>query len=445
MSEDPWAAPRGPATGWEPDATRQYPPVGGRNPWSDPVSPVLPPPGAGRPAPDRPGGGDGRSTRRAALAGGLVGALVSAGVAFATARLVDGGRDRDAAATPAAVVTAAPAPRSSAAPTTAPAAGTPAPPTAPVSPAAAAGLNVKEILTRVSPSVVAIEVQLRRGQAAGSGVIISDDGLVLTNAHVVNGAARLSVRFADGTTRDADLVGAVATRDIALIRIRDASGLAAATLGSSAALSVGDDVIAIGNALDLGDAPTVTRGIVSAKDRSLDTGEAVLENLIQTDAAINHGNSGGPLLNGAGEVIGINTAGIENASNLGFAIEIDAVKPLIEQLRAGGAAPAATVAYLGVQSVNPDELDAQTASDLGVPAGVQGAVIFNVVPNSPAAQAGLRAGDVVVAADGKAVTGKDDIRAAIQAHRPGETLTLEVVRDGRTVTVTATLGSRTSN
>jgi putative serine protease PepD len=314
-----------------------------------------------------------------------------------------------------------------------------------VAPASAGGLTVKQILDKVSPSVVSIEVQLRRGQAAGSGVIISDDGLVLTNAHVVNGATRLAVRFGDGSTRDADLVGAVATKDVALIRIREGAGLAAAALGSSAELSVGDDVIAIGNALDLGDAPTVTRGIVSAKDRSLDTGEAVLANLIQTDAAINHGNSGGPLLNTVGEVVGINTAGIENASNLGFAIEIDAIKPIIEQLRAGGQAPTATVAYLGVQSLNPDELDAQTANDLGIAAGTVGSVIYSVVPNSPAAQAGLRAGDLVVAADGKAVAGKDDVRAAIQAHQPGDTLTLQVVRDGRTITITATLGSRSSN
>lgn len=441
MSDDPWAAPTGPAAGWAPDATRQYPPVGGRNPWSEPV-PAPPPPSP--PAPIGPGRGRrDRSTGRAALAGGLVGALVSAGVAFATVRLSDDGDGSRAVAT-----TPAPSPVT-AAPTSLPTASSAASSTPTAAPPPAVGpggaVDVKSILARVSPSVVSIEVRLRRGQAAGSGVIISDDGLVLTNAHVVNGATALTVRFGDGSTRDADLVGAVATRDVALIRIRDGAGLIAAALGSSSALAVGDDVIAIGNALDLGDAPTVTRGIVSAKDRSLDTGEAVLENLIQTDAAINHGNSGGPLLNAAGEVIGINTAGIENASNLGFAIEIDAIKPIIEQLRTGGSPPAATVAYLGVQSLDPDEVDAQTANDLGVPAGVEGAVIFSVVPNSPAAQAGLRAGDVVVAADGRAVAGKDDIRAAIQARQPGDTMTLEVVRDGRTLTVTATLGSRTSS
>jgi S1-C subfamily serine protease len=440
MTDNPWSAPSGPADRWDPDATRQYPPVDGRNPWSDPVPSHAPPPAPApplRPVP-RPGG-----TTRAALAGGIVGALVAAGVAFVTVRLTDDGPAPAVApaATARAGVATTPAPTSSAA--TAPGAPTSA---APVGAAASGGpLTVKQILERVSPSVVSIELELRRGQAAGSGVIISADGLVLTNAHVVDGATALSVRFSDGSMRDADLVGAAASKDVALIHIRDASGLAAAALGSSAQLSVGDDVIAIGNALDLGDAPTVTRGIVSAKDRSLDTGEAVLGNLIQTDAAINHGNSGGPLLNTVGEVVGINTAGIENASNLGFAIEIDAIKPIIDQLKDGGAAAAPAVAYLGVQSLDPDELDAQTASDLGIPTGATGAIIYSVVPNSPAAQAGLRAGDLVISADGKAVSGKDDVRTAIQAHDPGDTLTLHVVRDGRTITITATLGSRSSN
>jgi S1-C subfamily serine protease len=320
--------------------------------------------------------------------------------------------------------------------------GAPATTSAPAAPGTI--LTNAQILAKVGPSVVAIEVELGRGQsAAGSGVIISADGLVLTNAHVVRGATTIAVKYADGTTQDADLVGSASSKDIALIRIRNASALTPAVLGSSAALNVGDDVIAIGNALDLGDTPTVTRGIVSAKGRSLDNGEIQLENLLQTDAAINHGNSGGPLVNMQGEVIGINSAGIENTNNLGFAIEIDAVKPVIEDLKNGGGT--AAIAYLGVQSLNPDELDPTTAEQLGVTGVTSGVIVAGVGNGSPAQTAGLRAGDVIVAIDGTPATSKDDVRKAIQARKPGDKLTIEVQRDGQARTITATLGSRPAN
>lgn len=371
-----------------------------------PAPPTLPGPPAGRRAP--------RGTWRAAIAGGVVGALVATAVAFTTVKLAEhdaGGAARTTLTTPA---------------------------------APGATLSAGQILAKVGPSVVAIEVELGRGRsAAGSGVVISADGLVLTNAHVVRGATTIAVKYADGTTQDADLVGSASSPDIALIRIRSASGLTPAVLGSSAALNVGDDVIAIGNALDLGDSPTVTRGIVSAKGRSLDNGEIQLENLLQTDAAINHGNSGGPLVDMQGEVVGINSAGIENTNNLGFAIEIDAVKPVIEDLKSGGSA--AAIAYLGVQSLNPDELDPTTAEQLGVTGVTSGAIIVGVGNGSPAQTAGLRAGDVIVAIEGAPATSKDDVRKAIQARKPGDELTIEVQRDGQTRTVTATLGSRAAN
>ena len=162
----------------------------------------------------------------------------------------------------------------------------------------------------------------------------ASDGLVLTNAHVVENATNLSVTLSDGTKYSATIVGSDATRDIALVQIQGASNLPAATLGSSDALQVGDGVVAIGNALDLDGSLTVTSGIVSAKERSLDNGDgSTLGHLIQTDAAINSGNSGGPLLNMAGEVVGINTAIIQDSQNLGFSISIDSVKPLITSLQ----------------------------------------------------------------------------------------------------------------
>ena len=459
MSDNPWSAPSGPPGVRDVTAPQpaSWPPLPAPRHESNPASgpaPMSPTPGPGRPARPR------RPALVAGLVGGAVGALVAAGVSVATVRITE---HRDAARTATSVDTGLPdggttVPAPTATPATASVVGATSsgpPPvttrvqsapatTAPAGAAAAAPLSVKGILAKVSPSVVAIEVRLRNGSAAGTGVIISADGLVLTNAHVVNGAAAMAVKFADGTTSDAELVGAAASRDVALVKIRGASGLTPATLGSSAALSVGDDVIAIGNALDLGAAPSVTRGIVSAKDRSLDTGENLLANLIQTDAAINHGNSGGPLVNMAGEVVGINTAGIENASNLGFAIEIDAIKPVIDQIRAGTNA-AAQVAYLGVQTLNADELDSQTAAQYGVTPVTPGAVVVSVVAGSPASQAGLRVGDVIQKLDGKAVTSKDGVRTAIAAHKPGDAMAIEVLRGGQTATLDAVLGSRAGN
>ena len=201
--------------------------------------------------------------------------------------------------------------------------------------------DVHGVVEKAQASVVAIEFETTtrrgpytvQGTGAGSGVVISADGLVLTNAHVVENASNLSVTLADGSKYDATVVGSDSSRDIALVQLTGASNLPAATLGSSDALRVGDGVVAIGNALDLDGTLTVTSGIVSAKDRSLtSSGNSVLANLIQTDAAINTGNSGGPLLNMAGEVVGINTAIIQDSQNLGFAIAIDSIKPLIETL-----------------------------------------------------------------------------------------------------------------
>jgi putative serine protease PepD len=292
----------------------------------------------------------------------------------------------------------------------------------------------------VSPSVVAIEVRTSQGAAAGSGVVISADGLIVTNAHVVADATAITIRDGSGQTHGADLVGSSPKNDIALVRQRDAKDLKPATLGTSGALHVGDEVVAIGNAYDLGDSPTVTKGIISAKGRTLDTGEVKLENLLQTDAAINHGNSGGPLLNLAGEVIGINSAGIPNANNLGFAIEIDAVKPLIEKLRTGQG-DVKTTAFLGVATIAAAELDAATRSRLGVTA-TTGAVITSVTAGSAAKDGGLKEGDVIVAIDTHAVTGPPEIRDVLAAKKPGEPVSLDIDRRSDRLTIVITLGSR---
>jgi S1-C subfamily serine protease len=211
---------------------------------------------------------------------------------------------------------------------------------------AGSSLDVAAIAAAVEPVVVSIQASSDRGPfaatSAGSGIILTADGEVLTNAHVVEGASAIKVTLAGQTqARDAELVGIDTSSDLALLRISGVSGLPTAKLGSSADLQVGDDVVAIGNALALQGGPTVTRGIVSGLNRNLETGDGGMTGLIQTDASISSGNSGGPLVNAAGQIIGINTAVAVSsqsttAENIGFAIPIDKALSVVERLRHAG-------------------------------------------------------------------------------------------------------------
>jgi S1-C subfamily serine protease len=378
----------------------------------------FPPPPPAAPQPSTPVAGRSHPGVRAALAGGLVAAVVAGGVGFAAGRL---GSDTGTVVRTR-VVQAAPETLSGQA------------------------LDLRTLLKKVTPSVVSIQLGQASGDqvvpfAAGSGVIISADGLVLTNAHVVEGADVIQVRLSDKRTIRADLVGTSPSHDIALVRLRDTTNLVPATLGSSDATQVGDQVVAIGNALALGDTPTVTTGIVSAKGRTLEDGQTTLKNLIQTDAAINHGNSGGPLLNAAGQVVGINSAGIPDAENLGFAIEIDAIRPLIDELKTGKDSEVKVQAFLGISSADAKQLTPDEANQLGVK-GKDGVVVVDVQPQSAASDAGLEAGDILKQVDGKDVTGPQTLRDAIQGHQPGSTISIEVDRDGQLKTLSAVLGSQ---
>ena len=300
----------------------------------------LPPPPPTQPVPAPKG----RGTKRAALLGGVAGAVIAA--------LVVGGvaitRDSSSSTSSSAPVTSTAPSESSGGSSGSSGSGSQSAPTSssaqsPTGPEGVApAMDIRAVLRKVEPSVVAIETGLVSqnggifGRGAGTGVIISDDGLVLTNNHVIEQAGSIKVKLADGRELNADLVGSSPADDVALIKIRDVSGLTAAELGNSSDLEVGDEVVAIGNALDLEGTPTVTRGIVSALNRSIDAGNESLSNLIQTDAAINPGNSGGPLVNAAGQVVGIDTAIVDGSQNIGFAIAIDSIKPLITDLKNGG-------------------------------------------------------------------------------------------------------------
>ena len=293
-------------------------------------------------------------------------------------------------------------------------------------------LDVAGVVAKAGPAVVSIQAIYGgpNGRGAGTGVLLTANGEILTNAHVVDGATSVQVVLSgEAQSRQAEVVGADAAADLALLRISGASGLPTAELGSSSAVAVGDDVVAIGNALALQGGPTVTRGIVSALDRTLETDGDAMTGLIQTDASISSGNSGGPLVNAAGQVIGVNTAvaasrGGRAAENIGFAIAIDEAIPVVERLR--GNTSAARTGRLGVSTTDPTD-------------GSRGALVAEVVADSPAARAGIEAGDLITRVGTRTVSGAATLAAAVRSHRPGESVSLTLVRDGRTLTLKAAL------
>ena len=359
------------------------------------------------------------SPARAAVFGALAGAIVAALVSFGVVRATDDDGDRVGGSA------------------------------APVSVANGQALDVHAVLAAVQDAVVAINVEgigqlggTSRG--AGSGMIISSDGLVVTNNHVIEDATSISVTLADGRDVAADLVGSIPSNDIALIRVRDVDDLSTVVFGSSGELRVGDPVVAIGNALGLGGTPSVTAGIVSALGREISQ-PIRLEDLVQTDAAIYPGNSGGPLVNAAGEVVGVNTAVAPNATgggaeNLGFAISIDQLKPLIEELKEGGG-EVTIAAFLGVRSVDLDDLQPAVLDRFGVEVD-EGAFVGEIVSGSAAEEAGLEAGDVIVAIDGEDIRSAADVGEVIAGLDPGDDVEITIERAGRERTIRATLGSR---
>jgi len=306
-------------------------------------------------------------------------------------------------------------------------------------------LDIQELLRKAQPSVVSIETGKETSTgvfgSAGSGVIISDDGLVLTNAHVVSSPTSLQVTLYDGRSEQADLVGSLPDTDVALIRLRDPANVTPAQLGQSGDVRVGDDVVAIGNALNLGGPPSVTKGIVSATDRTIEAENVTLRHLIQTDAAINPGNSGGPLLNAQGEVVGINTAIISGAQNIGFSIAIDSLKPLIQDIKDGKGTITPDTAFLGISSQDLATVPAETQTKFGVRT-TDGAFVIDITAGSAAADGGLQVGDVITAVDGAPIASADQLIAAVRDHKAGDQITVTYERKGEVHNVTIELRSR---
>lgn len=313
--------------------------------------------------------------------------------------------------------------------------------------------SIADVAEKVSKSVVSIVTSVKatnifgqsyNSSAAGTGIIATQDGYILTNKHVVDGSTNITVILDDGTSYDkVKLVATDPLNDVAFLKIDEVSNLAAATLGNSKTISAGQQVIAIGNALGQYQ-NTVTSGIVSGTGRSVtatdSTGLTVetLSDMIQTDAAINSGNSGGPLVNATGEVIGINTATSSTAENVGFAIPISSVKGMLSQLIANGEAKRA---YVGVYSI---EVTPEVAKSYNLPVN-SGAYLYSssnysaIINNTPASKAGLKDKDIIIAINGVKIGAAGSLSSLVGEYKVGDTIQLTVVREGKEIAINVTL------
>jgi putative serine protease PepD len=375
---------------WTDDRTYEPPPP--RQPRT-PTEPPAPPP------PPR-----GPSRWPAALGGGLVSAVVVSAVLLGTGLAGD-----DNAAT---------------APATAPATTTPV---VSASDSDSRGDLVRKVYAAVSPSVVSVRTE----SGSGTGFLVDSDGTIVTNAHVVGDSSQVGVRFDDkGELVDAQVLSVDTSTDLAALKVESVpDGVQPLKLADSDQVQVGDTAVAIGYPLGLD--RTATAGIVSGLERQISAPNGFsIDKVIQTDAAVNPGNSGGPLLNARGEVIGVNSqiataGGGEGNVGIAFAIPVNTVKEVLPALESGNAPEHA---YLGLQTS-----DTQNG---------EGAEIAQATPNGPAADAGLQAGDVVVKVDGQDVTGANDVAAAIEDNKPGDKVEVTVRRGGSEQTIDVTLGQR---
>ncbi len=328
----------------------------------------------------------------------------------------------------------------------------PAPVPTPGTPAAGRALRVVyeesviiQVVEKVQPSVVNINTlgfaqgffgQLFPQRGAGSGVIVSPDGYILTNNHVIENATHIRVKLLDGTELEGRVVGTDPLSDLAVIKVDPRNRrLPAAELGDSSRLRVGQLAIAIGNPFGLGS--TVTVGVISALNRQISdpTSGVRFDNMIQTDAAINPGNSGGALVNSAGQVIGINTAIIPQAQGIGFAIPSSVARTIMEQLIRTGTVQRP---FLGVAT---QDITPEIAAQYGLPVSY-GALVVEVVPNSGAEAAGIRPLDIIVQIDGRRIENGADLQAEILRHKVGDVITVTVVRGGQRIQLRARLGQR---
>lgn len=313
-------------------------------------------------------------------------------------------------------------------------------------------LDVSALVEKVRPSVVSIETTREadlekpsfrvrasgapRGieRAVGAGFVVSEEGLVATNAHVVHAAASVRVGLVDGRELDAVVLGEDEKLDVALLSVKGASGLPPAALGSSEAVRVGDWLIAIGNPYGLDH--TVTLGVVSAKDRVLGVGP--FDHLLQTDASINPGSSGGPMFDGEGRVVGMSTVMHSHGQGIGFAVPIDDVRAVIDDLRTEGRVRRGVLG-LAFQAISADLGEALSLSPVG------GAIVTDVEPAGPSSRAGILQGDVIRAADGVTLGHASELARALSRKKPGDVMQLQILRKGKPITASVVLAPQTTD
>ncbi|SCL86699.1 serine protease HtrA [Sporanaerobacter sp. PP17-6a] len=271
----------------------------------------------------------------------------------------------------------------------------------------------------------------REVEGVGSGIIVDSNGYILTNSHVIGdgNAKKITVLFEDGTKKSGKVLWYDTALDLAIVKV-DATGLNAAELGDSDNLEIGQLAVAIGNPLGLDFQRSVTSGIISGLHRTIQVDEYnVIEDLIQTDAAINSGNSGGPLLNEKGQVIGINTAKIQTAEGLGFSIPINVAKPIIEQVIKDGSYK---IVYMGITGVEVEKYEAQLGVNLNVDKGI---IILEIDPSSPAKKAGLENGDVLTKIDNQEVENMSQLKKILYKYNKGDKASLNIIRNGKSMNV----------
>jgi S1-C subfamily serine protease len=309
--------------------------------------------------------------------------------------------------------------------------------------------DVPRIVSELSKSIVTINTKgfpsesvfgsSQVPEGAGTGIVLSKDGFVLTNAHVIADAQTIKVTIPGGKTCQADVVGRDRTHDVAVVKCRNVSDFVPAALGKSGEMKVGESVVAIGNALALEGNPTVTTGILSATNRTLEGDGERLTGLLQTDAAINPGNSGGPLVNARGQVIGMNTAIYQNTNNIGFAIPIDSILPIVGKIRSGELGKPKT--FLGVTTQTMDA-EIQKQYSLGTD---KGAIVVDVTVGSPAQNAGLQRGDIITNFDGIKITDNKQLGEQVRKHKSGDVVDMTFLRGSQSISSKVTLGSALSD
>jgi serine protease Do len=305
--------------------------------------------------------------------------------------------------------------------------------------------DIQSVAKNVMPSVVGVKTQVteqsyfggtQQGESVGTGIIVSGDGLILTNQHVVSdNPGSIKVTLMDGTEHDAKVLFSDANMDLAVIKI-DATGLTAAKLGDSDNISIGQIAIAIGNPYGLEYQRSVTAGIVSALNRSIMLSQTqVSENLIQTDAAINSGNSGGPLLNEKGEVIGVNSYKLSEGEGMGFAIPINAALPIVNQIIKSGSF---TQVQIGASFIDKEMLNYYDYNGLKLDSGLY---VYDISQSSDAYAQGLKKGDIVKKLDGSNVNTILELKELLYGHAPGDSVTLTVERNGAATEITVKLSA----